>query len=155
MPAEPKMTKFKSMQKNLPVSQTPSINNLTNEETSTPKTPPRRPHFNRVNTGSLQKSSKKPYNQHLRRYAHKHIHSTEEQFQRGYSSEPDFIEYSVERSWVNNHSFDDSSDSNQRTFPVDFESKIESEMLNARLPRLVYYDGFNHFARSDFKKISK
>jgi hypothetical protein len=88
-----------------------------------------------------------------KRYQHKHIHQqSKEQFQQGYSSEPEFIEYSLDRSWIN----DNSNDTNQnQTLPVDFENKIESQMLNVKLPKLIYYDGADHYARDDFKKLSR
>ena len=98
---------------------------------------------------------KKSYNHHKRSYPHKHLHQpSKEQFQPGYSSEPDFIEYSLDRSYINYDS--DNNNNNNQTLPVDFdESKIESEMLNVKLPKLIYYDGVDHYARSDFKKLNK
>lgn len=93
-----------------------------------------------------------------KRYSHKHIHkASREQFQAGYSSEPEFIQYSLDRSWLthNNQKNNSTNDVSNQTLPADFESKIESEMLDVELPKLVYYDGADHYQRSDFKKVNK
>ena len=93
-----------------------------------------------------------------KKYTHRHAHQTSrEQFQLGYSSEPEFIEYSLDRSWLTHTNQMSNSTNNilNQTLPADFESKIESEMFNVQLPKLVYYDGMDHFQRSDFKKLNK
>lgn len=108
------------------------------------------------NGKSLNMAQTKSYIQH-KRYSHKHIHQpSREQFQPGYSSEPEFIEYSLDRSWISQQNINSENIINQ-TLPsdFDFESKMESEMLNVRLPKLIYYDGEDHYQRSDFKKLSK
>ena len=85
------------------------------------------------------------------RYDHKHyddyLDSIErEHFQSGYTSEPDNIEYSIDRSWHNrladlNQSLPDHLNNHhelQNTFqPRNF----------VKLPKLIYYDGVDHYSR--------
>lgn len=70
---------------------------------------------------------------------HKREHKPHtEQFQPGYCSEPEIIEYSLDRCWVN---------SNNKV-PTSFETieSIDDSFDHGNgLPKSVYYDGKEHF----------
>ena len=98
------------------------------------------------------------------KYKHDHHVPSEfrsERFQPGYSSEPDVIEYSLDRSWINSHSnyFNQSLPDNMDVLS---ESDIETSQQEevgitntfqsrhfVKLPKLVYYNGQNHYSRAN------
>jgi len=144
------------------------------------------PRFIKKNSGKEKKKSKKTSNnidlknerninkKHKRRHrpkvkahshnSHKYTHNhhlpsefSSEKFTPGYSSEPDVIEYSLDRSWLNQNSFNQS-------LPENLDSISQSEQRQnvneegitntftsrhfVKLPKLVYYNGQDHYSRA-------
>ena len=99
----------------------------------------------------------KIHDKHKYRHNH-HLPSefTGEKFQPGYSSEPDVIEYSLDRSWLNHASFNQSLPENLDMFDRDPEQNLSQEGISntfqsrhfVKLPKLVYYNGQAHYSRS-------
>ncbi|CAF0710756.1 unnamed protein product [Brachionus calyciflorus] len=73
---------------------------------------------------------------------------SKEQYKAGYSSEPDIIEYSLDRSWLSANNLNNS-------MPILDENDGLTGTFNSRhfvkLPKLVYYDGSNHYSRANIK----
>lgn len=96
----------------------------------------------------------KNHSNHNYRYRHKHhipgYHQSKEKFQPGYSSEPDVIEYSLDRSWLSH------PNNLNQSLPTDINENGITDTFHSRhfvkLPKLVYYNGYNHYSRPDFKK---
>lgn len=83
------------------------------------------------------------------RYHHEHYDEkkpSQENFKPGYSSEPEMIEYSLDRSWVS------ASNKLNTSMPIiDDESNDLTATFGSRhlinIPKLIYYDGSNHYIR--------
>ena len=125
-------------------------------------------HFHYQNEHKIDKKNKnrshlkaKSLNEH--KYRHNHHLPTEftsEKFQPGYSSEPDVIEYSLDRSWLNQASFNQSLpenlDSINKSGKQVEETIAEEGLTNTfhsrhfvKLPKLVYYNGQDHYSRAN------
>lgn len=120
---------------------------------------------NRINAKNLEEEknlkndlSKKPNRNYwnkknkVKRYRYHHEHYDEkkpsqENFKPGYNSEPDMIEYSLDRSWVS------ASNKLNTSMPIlDEEPNDLTGTFNSRhfvkTPKLIYYDGSNHYTRT-------
>ena len=129
-------------------------------------------HFHYQNEHNLDKTKRKRRNpmkkiNHKHKYKHDHrvpSEFTAEKFQPGYSSEPDVIEYSLDRSWLNSQSFNQSLPDD-----LDIAYQSEGETVNynentanaaqegisntfhsrhfVKLPKLVYYHGHDQYSK--------
>jgi len=121
-----------------------------NQNEITPPPPPPQPAL------KVTKLHPKNNKNNSKRYQHKHVHQqSKEYFQQGYSSEPENIEYSLDRSWINDYIQENNQNNQSLPVDYDYEAKMESQMLDVKLPKLLYYDGLDHYARDDFKKINR
>jgi hypothetical protein len=101
----------------------------------------------------------KAHNNH--KYSHTHHLPSEfssEKFRPGYSSEPDIIEYSLDRSWLNQNSFNQSLPENLDSISQSGQRQNVNEegITNTftsrhfvKVPKLVYYNGQEHYSRAN------
>lgn len=111
----------------------------------------------RVSSGTSKKPNRNYWNNKNKankyRYHHEHYDETrpsQEQYKAGYSSEPDMIEYSLDRSWAS------ASNNLNSSMPIlDDEPNSLTGTFNSRhfvkLPKLIYYDGSNHYTKANKK----
>ncbi len=106
--------------------------------------------YKTVSTYKKRSFKRNPYKSKYR-YDHKHyddyLDSIErEHFQAGYTSEPENIEYSIDRSWHNRSNDLNKSLPEHLNNHHELNNTFQSRNF-VKLPKLIYYDGIDHYSR--------
>jgi hypothetical protein len=109
--------------------------------------------YNKYKTVSTYKKRSFKRNIHKPKYRYDHQHYNDyldsienERFQPGYTSEPENIEYSIDRSWHNRSADLNQSLPDHLNNPHELTNTFQSRHF-VKLPKLIYYDGVDHYSR--------